>query len=93
MKTIEPKFPNQSSIDAALSKLSEADRKQYNALLEQYNTEIQKPEPNHEIIADLITQAVTVFSVAGREKWEFRVPLGIRYTISKMQHRNKICAA
>jgi len=57
MKTITPKFPNQSSIDAALSKLSPADRQRYEELLEKYKEETKKDPPNHELIKSLIAQA------------------------------------
>ncbi len=57
MKTINPKFPDQESITAAVEKLSPEDRKTYDALMHEYQEVIKGDTVDHEKIASLIAEA------------------------------------
>ena len=64
MKTIQPLFPDQQSINAAVEKLSPTDRERYDELLRLYQELISVDTPNHERIAALITEAQTILQKA-----------------------------
>ncbi len=57
MNTIQPLFPDQQSITEALNKLSPEDRKSYDQLLSEYKELISTEHPDHEKIAELISEA------------------------------------
>ena len=57
MKSIQPLFPDQQSINAAVEKLSPTDRERYDELLRLYQELISAEKPDHEKLATLITEA------------------------------------
>ena len=56
IKQITPSFPDQKSINNTLQSLSPEARASYDKLKLQYEAEIGKSSPDHEIIAKLISK-------------------------------------